>query len=322
MYAPPTDLDERTVADALEQWGLGVAAIDYSPVGFGTHHYRVRDRDDRRWFANVDDLTRDGLEPGEALDVFARAFGTARALRERGLEFVLAPVASRDGRVVVRITDRYAVSVVPFVEGSSNEFGNFPSDEERRLVLSALGRMHRASVPEGLPRREDFAIPLRSQLFAALDDTRSPWTGGPYGERCRSLLAEGAHGVAASFERYDALTRGVTPDGWVVTHGEPHATNVMRPLDGSLVLIDWDTAALAPRERDLWMVEPRGDEDWDAYVSGGISRVDRDTMALYRLGWDLMEIAIYTDTFRRPHAEDANTRLAWKGLEGYVTAMK
>ena len=40
---------------------------------------------------------------------------------------------------------------------------------------------------------------------------------------------------------------------WVVTHGEPHPVNVMQ-TDAGRVLIDWDTVAIAPPERDLWMV--------------------------------------------------------------------
>ena len=39
----------------------------------------------------------------------------------------------------------------------------------------------------------------------------------------------------------------------VVTHGEPHAGNVMRRSDGRHLLVDWDTVAVAPPERDLWM---------------------------------------------------------------------
>jgi aminoglycoside phosphotransferase (APT) family kinase protein len=37
----------------------------------------------------------------------------------------------------------------------------------------------------------------------------------------------------------------------VLTHGEPHAANTIK-TDSGLVLIDWDSALIAPRERDLW----------------------------------------------------------------------
>lgn len=116
------------------------------------------------------------------------------------------------------------------------------------------------------------------------------------------------------FAGYDELATAVAAGraGWVVTHGEPHAANVMRTDAGQLVLIDWDTAALGPRERDLWMVEPRNDEDWNAYVAaGGSTELDTSAIELYRTQWTLAELSEYTAQFRGPHLEDANTRSAW-----------
>jgi hypothetical protein len=35
---------------------------------------------------------------------------------------------------------------------------------------------------------------------------------------------------------------------------------------------------------------------------------------LYRLRWDLAEVANYVAEFRAPHGDDANTRESWKNL--------
>ena len=37
----------------------------------------------------------------------------------------------------------------------------------------------------------------------------------------------------------------------LLTHGEPHPGNAMLAADGWR-LVDWDTALVAPLERDLW----------------------------------------------------------------------
>ena len=82
-----------------------------------------------------------------------------------------------------------------------------------------------------------------------------PWTGGPFSEPARQVLAR----HAARMVELLAWPTGSPPRWrhasapWVITHGEPHAGNVMRAADGHL-LVDWDTVALAPPERDLWMV--------------------------------------------------------------------
>ena len=49
----------------------------------------------------------------------------------------------------------------------------------------------------------------------------------------------------------------------VITHGEPHPANLMLAA-GRLALIDWDTVALAPPERDVSLIIT-GTEGADRY---------------------------------------------------------
>ena len=76
-------------------------------------------------------------------------------------------------------------------------------------------------------------------------------------------------------------------------HGEPHGANVRRTADERMYLVDWDSVAVAPRERDLWMVLQNEDsEDWAAYTPAAPSpSPDHKAMDLYRLWWELSEIA-------------------------------
>jgi len=81
--------------------------------------------------------------------------------------------------------------------------------------------------------------------------------------------------------------------------------------------------AVGPRERDLWMVEPRDASDWAAYTrTSPAPDPDAATMELYRVWWQLAEVAGYTQTFRSPHEEDADTRVAWRGLQSYMPGAK
>lgn len=328
MFAEPIDFDREGLAAALRTvWGLSVSTVRYEAVGFGTHHYVAQDNTGAAWFVNVDTLTAKAwicAEPEGTFGALDRALRTAVALKRAGLEFVHAPIERIDGGVVAPLADCYAVSVYAYVDGRSNAFGEHASDDERRLVLNALGRMHAATelIPPELPRRDTLEIPLRQAFFESLDDVGSPWSGGPFSEPVRSLLSQRAGDVQDMFERYDDLVCEVraASDGWVVTHGEPHGANVMRTREDALLLIDWDTAAVGPRERDLWMVEPRDDEDWAAYIAGGgVSHLNPTVIALYQLWWALTEITGYTDTLRSPHEDDANTRASWRGLQTYVS---
>lgn len=327
MFAEPPDFDRFELARLVRaEWDRSVSSLEYAPVGFGTHHYHVQTVENGELFVNVDDLgakagiTAAGQTPLHAL---SQALETATALREAGLEFVHGPIRSADGRTVIPMGHDYAVSVYPFIHGSSNPHGAYPSAALRRQVLVAIGRMHGASdaVPQGNVRRDTLEIPLRQEFLACLDDLSPTWSGGPFADPARELVREHQQAIRRAFGQYDDLVAVVRGDAdrWVITHGEPHAGNVMQTPDGAIKLIDWDTTAVGPPERDLWMIEPESDAELEAYISaGGAGAPNPAGMRLYRLSWALAEVSGYTVGFREPHVDDANTRTAWGGLTSYV----
>jgi aminoglycoside phosphotransferase (APT) family kinase protein len=102
----------------------------------------------------------------------------------------------------------------------------------------------------------------------------------------------------------EAQTRG---GRWVVTHGEPHAANVIQTSEGR-VLVDWDTVAVAPPERDLWMLDDRGGTDAsDADARAAGRDLDAAALDYFRLSWDLKDLAEYVKMFRSVHEENADT---------------
>ena len=100
----------------------------------------------------------------------------------------------------------------------------------------------------------------------------------------------------------------------MVTHGEPHRANTITTPDGE-ALIDWETAKLAPPERDLWMLMDGDPTIAEEYATRTGIGLDTNAVALYHLWWDLCEIALYVTAFRSPHDDTEDTRVAWAGLE-------
>ena len=106
----------------------------------------------------------------------------------------------------------------------------------------------------------------------------------------------------------------------VLTHGEPHAGNTMLTIDG-WKLIDWDTAALAPPERDLWNLDPGDGSILTAYTEATGYAPRRAALELYKLRWDLNDISLCTADLRREHVEDANTTMSWEVVQGIVRGL-
>ena len=322
----PADLDRAELAAALAAgWGLRDAELDYVPEGGGSHHWRCRAESECR-FVSVDDLTATfhaATDEDAAFAALERAYGVAAALRDRaGLDFVVAQMPDGDGRPLRRLGRRYAARVEPVVPGAPGVFGEY-SPDDRRSVAALVARLHAATdrVPADLPRVADLRIPSRASLETALREVDAPWESGPLAEPARALLAPRASEVAERLAGQDALAARVreTRAGWVVTHGEPHGGNVIRDPAGGLHLIDWDTAMLAPRERDLQMVLDDGLTGWDEYraVAGPVE-LDRDALDLYRRLWALADIASFTAILRRPHADTEDMRHAYDALRSYL----
>lgn len=324
MFTRPTDLSDVDITDAFEAgWGLPPTSAAYLPVGFGSHHWRI-DAATGGWFATVDDLeakqhsafeTR--RRPRERLEA---ALTTARALHDIGLEFVVAPLLTCGGAVIHDIDDRYVLAVYPFINGQTHSYGNYPNAQARDAVVELIVRLH--SAPGSCRHAaltDTFEIACRDGLTIALDLVSTPWESGPFAEPARELLARHARSVLGVLDRYDTLAASARqrPDRLVLTHGEPHPANTIT-TDGGVVLIDWDTTLIAPPERDLWDLIGEDSTVADAYSARTGLAIQRDAIELYRLGWDLAEIAIYISDFRRTHTETNDTRTAWTNLQHFL----
>ena len=320
MLTRPDWIRDDEIAGALStHWGIAADRIDHAPVGFGSHHWRVVAGDDR-WFVTVDDLIAKRVTQNEPLDEpFARlraALTTARSLRTAGHAFVVAPAPNRDGDVLVRIGARSAMALYPHVDGLQHGWGSYESSAERTVVVDLLAAIHGA---DDECRRasftESFSMPNLDVLVTALGQLDEPWSAGPHSEPTRRFLADHVDAVTGLVDRYVELARTQhdRADRFVLTHGEPHRGNTIT-TDTGVVLVDWDTALIAPPERDLWRLIEEEPEMALRYECRTGTLVDPGAVELYRVAWDLADIAIYTSELRREHRDTDDTSAAFANL--------
>jgi spectinomycin phosphotransferase/16S rRNA (guanine(1405)-N(7))-methyltransferase len=110
--------------------------------------------------------------------------------------------------------------------------------------------------------------------------------------------------------RYDAMVARADRSRAVLTHGEPHAANTMRTADGWR-LIDWESALVAPPERDLWAL---GSQIATEYPAATGVAVLPAMLELYRLRWDIADLAVGVDRFQGPHPGNADDDETWQVL--------
>lgn len=306
---------------ALERgWGIEATSISYLPVGAGSHHWRVADRQDRTWFVTVDELRVRRADPGESCtEVFDRlnaALATAHALAQAGADYVVAPIAARAGEVVVRLDDEWAMAVYPRVEGETFGGGQARPVAERLEVVELIARLHAATLSERLPTRaDDYQLQNRADLEAAIVDPGHHIDVGPYSGALADRLAEDRPVIVDMLAEYDDLVTAARAysDRRVLTHGEPHAGNTMRTSTGWM-LVDWDTALLAAPERDMWLLEPGDGLASATYTDLTGIDVIAELLALFSLRWDLTDLGIDVARLRGAHANTADDARSWDGV--------
>jgi hypothetical protein len=328
VFTKPDDLDAETIADELAtRWSFAAIELVYQPVGFGSHHWLAVARTGDTRFLSVDDLRSNSVSTpdGTTNAAFARlerALRSASALREEAdLDFVVAPLPSVHGDVLARLDERYSIAVYPYLTGvSAGDDGEYRSAADRAVMLERVIALH-AATDVALPHAgvEDGFLPGRRELVTALGGVDKPWTTGPYGEPARVLLREHADGVRQLLAHFDRLVVGVSADGarMVITHGEPHAANVVVDSTGPL-LVDWESALVAPPERDLWVLDPGDGSVLAAYTEATGVALLEERLDFYRLWYDLFEIAGYVDLFRVDHADTADAAESWKNLVDFL----
>jgi spectinomycin phosphotransferase len=293
--------------------------MEYLPEGGGSHHWVLTDGDGLRHFVTVDDLDGKDWLGDTRQAVFGglqHALGMAAELRHHvGLEFVAAPVLAGDGELVRRLDSRYAVSVFPFLAGRSYPFGPYLDEQLRGRALELIAALHQSTpaVRELAPVHVP-GFNGRADLDVFLLDPGRPWDGGPFSRAAHREAAARAADLARLAAGFDRLTDATAPARAdpVITHGEPHPANLMS-VGGRVVLIDWDTAALAPPERDICLIAA-GPRDIDHYQETAGRELDPAVITLYRLRWYLDDLASAIRMFRNHHRDTPDTRQWREGL--------
>jgi spectinomycin phosphotransferase len=308
VLTPPEQVADADVLAAVRaHWLDGAVTAVHLPVGFGAHHWEVADDTGRRLF-----VTLDALGARHSAESLEGAYAGAAALARAGLRAVWPALPARSGTFTVPFA-RGALSATRWLEGWAPTEVDAAAPRHVDTVRAALESLHRCPPPPRIPEwapRVDAQFPRRLR-----ERTAAPWTCGPFGEEARAAIVGRLADVDRWTRRYLALAEEARRNrgAWTATHGEPHVANQVVTPDG-LRLVDWESLALAPRERDLLDLVDRGAAPADALGA-------REPMLeLFRLDWRLSEIDAYAAWFQGPHGRSADDRTALGGLHGELRA--
>ena len=319
MHERPPDIRDSEVAAALDrQWPLTVRELlSYLPVGFGGYHWLAVDRTGSRWFVTVSDLAAPWVP-----DLSAAMQTAAWLAGDAGLEFVVAPVPTREGLVVGYLNSQHALTLFPYLDAAPSHFDDAIDDADRNAIIDMLAALH-AAAPASiqLPSRplELANLLTVEQALASLD---VPWNGGPYAEPGRELLTQYERSLRQALAQFDSLLDRVRKaDGpYVITHGEPHpgvirSANVSRTAPSRLGLDRAGPARAGPVVGDLRRSRRRPILAADR-VGGQPGRAGPLPAALGPGRHSGIPVQI-----RGPHQETADTLTSWEALRETLAAI-
>jgi spectinomycin phosphotransferase len=200
----------------------------------------------------------------------------------------------------------YTVALYPFVEGA-NGYRAELSQGQWQEFGATLRRIHDAPLPAALRRSlpvENWSPRFRAQVRAFQTRLGACDQDDPLAAELAALMqAEAAviDALVEGAERLGQALQGRTQE-LVLCHADIHAGNLLITPSGALYVVDWDTALLAPKERDLMFPGSGLGPGWDRaettawFLQGyGETEVDRAALAYYRCERLVQDIAEFCE---------------------------
>jgi spectinomycin phosphotransferase len=295
MLEKPDLPDEQLIACLQHDYGLRIVQVDFLPLGndMNTAVYRVVVDDARPYFlklrgGNFDETT----------------VAIPRLLSDQGMAQIIAPIATRAGRLWARV-DAFTAILSPFVAGR-NGFEAEVTDRQRIEIGASLKRLHTAALPQSLRQRiprEQYAPYWRDLVRGFQVRAEGAAIAEPVAAQLAALLRAKRDIIDTLVLRAEQLGDLLQARSleYVLCHADIHAANLL--IDGdTLYIVDWDTLILAPKERDLMFVGSGIDNVWPSareqalfYQGYGATEIDPTALAYYRFERIVEDIAAYCE---------------------------
>jgi spectinomycin phosphotransferase len=247
-------VDETCLIGTLRrEYGLPVERLVYLKKAWVAHCYAVECVTGERYFLKSYGDERQART--YARDVAFYLFLSHELVDKQLLPTVACPVRTRYGHLAVSF-DGHLLILFRWIEGQTVGFERL-SDEILAKLAPLVGRLHDSTphIEWPDPPCESFDIPFEETLpddLRALQDITSADTFGQ--QELRRLLLPRRDEVLGLLGRLGALQAQVRAldKEMVYCHTDLHGGNLMLDEGGTLYVVDWEGAWLAPPEHDLF----------------------------------------------------------------------
>lgn len=290
-------LDKRALIAALQHtYGYDIEELLFLPAGWAAYNYVAGCPDGHRLFLKLYDQQAPDMTVASDPRFYLPL--TYQLCTQQILPCIPCPIPARHGQLSTHF-GTYELQLWTHVDGRTLGLDDL-SDEVLTELAHLVGILHR-SLPQlhfEHPLVERFDLPFERDLLQGLQALESVTDSDRTGQRrLRELLLPRRDELLHLLERLRQLQGRARADGrrMVVCHTDLHGENLMRDAAGTLYIIDWETAMIAPPEHDLffWAAEERF---WDQFLplyeeEVGLARLEPDALAFYVYRRNLEDVA-------------------------------
>jgi Ser/Thr protein kinase RdoA (MazF antagonist) len=301
---PSPRISQHALGPALEgQYGLRGPRLIYLQRAWIAHCYAVDAADGRRYFLKAYDDLEQALSYTRDLAFY---LSLSHQLCAQQILPAACPLRARDGRLFVPL-DGGLLILFDWIEGRLVEYGPLPDEILVRLG-TLVGTLHTSTPRIALPGapREGFEIPFEEDLLRGLDDLSQVGAGNRAAQQTlQDLLVPRRDQVLALLDRLHGLQAAARAQNaeMVVCHTDLHGGNLILDAEGTLHILDWEGALLAPAEHDLYtfagdrrfeeLFVPRYREAWAHAGLQGTAEPDPTRLAFYMYRRNLEDLTDY-----------------------------
>jgi len=291
------ELSERELVACIRAaYGLNVASVQALALGADLHarvFQVVAENGSQSYFLKVQNTA--AREASVAIPHF---------LYSQGIHQVLAAIPTKGGGLAFTCRG-YQLVLYPFLAGHvAMEVGL--TAEQWTELGAALKAVHSVRLPDNLLQlmeREayspEFRVLAAGYLRRVLAGVYDHGACRGWAELLRSRKGEIEHMISRAEELAGALASG-SERPFVVCHADLHKWNIQVEPGGELLVLDWDSLKLAPKECDLMYIGGNiggysGDvaEEASFYRGYGDTRVDPMALTYYRYERIVTDVALY-----------------------------
>ncbi len=248
----PLDL-QILIETVHHEYGISLVSLQFLLRGWGGDCYSAVTRDGVRYFLKLHD---DATYMGTAATSRAFYLPLMNQLSGKGiLPHIPQLVSTKTGALSLQI-DLGELVITHFIEADLVGFGFLP-DNILGSLAKAVGILHRSrpQLDFEYPLIEQFEIAFETDLVQSFDRVAAITSQDNLGKQLlRQTLLPHKAGVLDALQHLKKLRDQVrvNPKPMVVCHTDLHGGNLMTAGDGTLYILDWENALIAPPEHDLF----------------------------------------------------------------------